>query len=133
MENVAKSTKKTGKPVATPRKNQKTKDKGNARVQSALQARVVKRTEQRDEAKRKLSQTRSTFATLFEANPIPTALTRLKDGSFINVNAAFLRFFDLQRAEVIDGTVQSLKIGMDLGSHERIRVVAELQKGDGAH
>ena len=135
MENVAKSIKKTHGPVGTPHSNQNTKAKNKrvetTRVESALQARVVTRTHQKDEANRKLSQTRSTFDTLFEANPIPTALTRLKDASFINVNAAFLRYFDLQREEVIGRTVESMNLGMEKGSPERIHLASELQARGG--
>src|SRR5678816_3109812 len=79
-------------------------------LNASLQARIVKRTEQRDEANRKLNQTRTTFDTLFQANPIPTALMRLDDDTFINVNVAFLKYFDLELSQVIGHTAQELKL-----------------------
>lgn len=130
---MAKSIKKTPQPVKASHKKQKARGKrdGNSRVQSALQARVVQRTEQRDEANRKLSQTRSTFDTFFQANPIPTALTHLEDDSFIHVNKAFLKYFDLKLEDVIGQTAQSLKLGLEPGSHERIGLIERLKKEGG--
>lgn len=100
-------------------------------LNESLQARVMKRTQQRDEANRKLSQNRNTFDILFQANPIPTALTRLSDQTFIDVNVAFLKFFDLKLEEVIGHTVEDLKIGTELQSHERLSLKDRLRK-DGA-
>jgi PAS domain S-box-containing protein len=97
-------------------------------LDETLEARVVKRTEQRDEANRKLRQTRNTFYTLFHTNPIPIALTRVEDDSFINVNIGFLKYFDLKLEDVIGHTAQELKLGMKLQSEERSRLVAQLQK-----
>ena len=97
-------------------------------IDEALEARVVQRTEQRDEAKRKLRETRDTFYTLFHANPIPTALTRVNADSFINVNPAFLKYFDLKLEDVIGHTAQELKLGMELPSQERTSLIAQLQK-----
>jgi len=97
-------------------------------LNASLQARIVKRTEQRDEANRKLNQTRTTFDTLFQANPIPTALMRLDDDTFINVNVAFLKYFDLELEQVIGHTAQELKLGMEPQSQERIVLTEQLQK-----
>jgi PAS domain S-box-containing protein len=132
---VAKSSQKNHKFVETSRTDQKTKAKkkrvNTTRVDSALQARVLERTAQRDEANRKLSQTRNTFENLFQDNPIPLALTRLEDGTFLNVNAAFLKFFDFRRDEVIGRTTQSLRLGMEASSFERLRAVDLLRKEGG--
>lgn len=132
---MVKSTKKTPQPLRGPHKKQKSSGKReeNSRVQSALQARVVKRTQQRDEANLKLSRTRSTIDTLFQANPIPTALTRLDDDSFINVNVAFLKYFDLRLEDVIGQTAQALKLGMEPGAHERISLIEQLKREGGVH
>lgn len=41
------------------------------------------------------------FSIVFRANPLPTAITRLSDGRFLDVNDAFLRMTGLMREEVI--------------------------------
>ena len=136
---MAKSVKKSSQSVAAPHKKQKTKEKrgvdsrvlSTQQVNKSLQARVVKRTEQRDEAYRKLSQTRSTFDTLFQANPIPTALTRLTDQTFMNANVAFLKYFDFKLEEVIGHTLQDLKLGIELQPHERLSLIDRLRTEGG--
>ena len=138
-ENVAKSIKKSSSSVTAPRKGQKTKGKqeriarahSGLAVNESLQARVVKRTAQRDEANRKLNQTRSTFDSLFQANPIPTALTNIQDDSFINANVAFLKYFDLKLEEVIGHTVQDLNLGVVIQPPERTDLLEQLQKEGG--
>lgn len=67
----------------------------------------------RAETSRQLSQLRNTFYAMFHANPIPTALIRLEDDLFINVNMAFLKYFDLQLQQVLGHTAQELNLGMD--------------------
>lgn len=137
---MAKGIEKSSKPAKDPRKKQKTKGRQDRvpgtlhpaqKLNASLRAQVVKRTEQRDEATRKLNQTRTTFDTLFQANPIPTALTRLDDDSFIDVNVAFLKYFDLRLEQVIGHTAQELKLGMELQSHERTSLIEQLQKAGG--
>ena len=138
-ENVARSIKKSSNSVTAPRKGQKTKGKqeriarahSGLAVNESLQARVVKRTAQRDEANRKLNQTRGTFDSLFQANPIPTALTNIQDASFINANVAFLKYFDLKLEQVIGHTVQDLNLELEIQPHERTDLLKQLQKEGG--
>ena len=136
---MARSNKRSSELKETSNKKQKNKS-GRAtpsRVDSAqginksLQARVVKRTEQRDEANRKLTQTRNTFDSLFQANPIPTALTRLTDGVFIDANVAFLKYFDLRPEQVIGHTLQEMNLEIELQPHERLSLLDRLQKDGG--
>jgi PAS domain S-box-containing protein len=54
------------------------------------------------------------YAVLFEQSPIATALTRLSDRVFVDVNAAFLRLFEFERHEIIGKT--SVDVGISLDS-----------------
>jgi PAS domain S-box-containing protein len=71
-------------------------------------------------------QVRDLFFKLFYSNPIPTSLTRLEDGRFINVNDAYLEFAGLQRHEVIDHT--SLELGLPIAREIRPKIIERLQK-----
>ncbi len=73
-----------------------------------LEQRVAERTETLEQVNQQLVMTRDLFSSLFNANPIPTALTRLEDGMFLDANPAYLRFFDLQRDAVIGRTTSQL-------------------------
>ena len=87
-------------------------------LNETLEERVFARTTDLDEANRKLAQARDMFYTLFHANPIPTALTRL-DGMVINVNIEFLRYFNMGREEIINRSIHELGYGLGLGATER--------------
>ncbi len=100
-------------------------------LDETLKAHLAQGTEPKAEAKPELSQTRDMFYTLFHANPISTALTRAQDDAFINVNVAFLKYFDLKLEDVIGHTAQDLKLGMEPQSHERTSLIAQLQKEGG--
>ena len=136
---MTRNVKKSFPKVTTSHKKRKVREQraGGTRASSSqqrnesLQARIVKRTEQRDEANRRLNQTRNTLDTLFQANPIPTAITRLKDDVFLNANTAFLTYFDLKLEEVLGRSAQELKLGMELNSHERLQLIDQLQKEGG--
>ena len=79
----------------------------------SLEERVLQRTEELNEANKKLSQTRDLFENLFDTNPIPTSLSRLDDGLFINVNEAYLQYFNLHHKDVIGHTSRELKLPID--------------------
>ena len=79
-----------------------------------LEERVLQRTEELNEANKKLTQTRDLFESFFDANPIPTSISRLEDGVFINVNEAYLQYFDLKHDNVIGHTSSELNLPIDL-------------------
>jgi two-component system CheB/CheR fusion protein len=100
------------------------------RAKESLEERVQERTRELDEANQKLRQARDLFYALFNANPIPTVLTRLEDGVFLNVNVEFLTYFDFQREEVIGHNAEEFNLGLGLGTAEYDRFVAKI-KDDG--
>lgn len=55
----------------------------------------------RKEAEEKLRLSEERFSRAFYTSPAGLSITRLEDGTFIDVNDAFLRMFDLSRAETI--------------------------------
>jgi len=88
-------------------------------LNSTLEQRVHERTRELDEASEKISQARDLFYALFHANPIPTALTRLEDDVFLNVNVEFLTYFNFQREEVIGHSAEAFNLGLGLGTQTR--------------
>src|SRR6185436_12953027 len=91
-----------------------------------LEERVRSRTRELDDTNRRLSQARDLFFRLFHVNPIPTSITRLEDGSFIDVNDAYLHFCGLTRADIINHTSEELKLPL---AHEiRSGLIARVQK-----
>lgn len=80
---------------------------------------VQERTRELDEANRKLAQARDLFYTLFNANPIPTALTRAADGIFLNVNDEFLHYFGVPRQQVIGHSAHQFHLGLAAQPQER--------------
>lgn len=82
-------------------------------AKETLEARVTERTRELDEANEQLRQTRDLFYTLFNANPLPTALTRMEDAVFIDVNEAYLKYFSLKRENVIGQSAQNMNLPLD--------------------
>lgn len=80
----------------------------------------------REETNRQLSQLRHTFYAMFHANPVPTALVRVEDDLFINVNMAFLKYFDLQLQQVLGHTAQDLQL--DIDPKQRAALLAQLRR-----
>ena len=71
------------------------------------------RSRELDDTNRRLSQARDLFTRLFHVNPIPTSITRMEDGTFLDVNEAYLDFCGLTRDEVIDHTSEELQLPLD--------------------
>ena len=69
---------------------------------------------------------RDRFLRLFHVNPIPTAITRLQDGSFLEVNDAYLNFYSLARQDVIGHT--SGELNLPLAPEIRSGLVARVKK-----
>ena len=83
-------------------------------LNATLEQRVEERTRALDEANQKIAKARDLFYALFNANPIPTALTRMEDDVFINVNIEFLKYFDFQRDKIIGRSAEELGLGLEL-------------------
>jgi len=94
--------------------------------QETLEERVLERTQELDEVNERLSQARDLFENLFDTNPIPTSISNLEDGRFINVNAAYLRFYGLQFDDVIGHT--SRELHLPLASNIRVSLTKRVQK-----
>ena len=75
-----------------------------------------------------LRESEQRFSKAFHANPAPLSITRLEDGLFLDVNAAFLRLTGLPRDEVIGRT--SVHLGL-IGEAERASLLERLH-GTGA-
>jgi PAS domain S-box-containing protein len=72
-----------------------------------------------------LRESEELFSKAFHSSPAPLIITRLDDGCFLNVNDAFLRTFEYERAEVIGETVRSLNIYIH--PNDRKNLIDELQ------
>jgi len=64
-----------------------------------------------------LRESEERFSTIFRDSPIPSTLTRMNDGSIIDMNDAYLRLFGYTREELLGKTV--LEIGMYLDASDR--------------
>lgn len=96
------------------------------RNKETLETRVQARTQELDDANQKISQARDMFENLFEANPVPTSITRLEDGLIFNVNEAYLEYFSLKREDVIGHTTG--EFNLPINQRQRPHLIARLQK-----
>jgi len=104
----------------------KVADEAILKMTEELEERVKQRTEEVNEANQKLSQTRDQFYALFHANPIPTALTRLDNALFLDVNDAYLQYYEVERQHVIGHTAEELNL--PLTREEQAKVLARLKE-----
>ena len=91
------------------------------RAKETLKQRVLERTHELDEANEKIRKARDLFYSLFNANPVPTVLTRAEDDVVINVNAEFLSFFNQNIDAVVGRSIHELGLGLKLGSEGESR------------
>lgn len=73
----------------------------------------------------RLRETEARFSAAFRASPVITTLSRLSDGTFVEVNDAFLRWNGRPREEVIGRTAIELGLWADLS--DRATLVEEMQ------
>ena len=64
---------------------------------------------------------------MFRSSPIPFSITTLKEGRFIDVNAAFESRYGYSRDEVLGRTVHEMEIWDDPA--DRALMIAQLDKG----
>ena len=69
------------------------------------------------------------FQQVFRSSPIPFSITTVKEGRFIDVNAAFERRYGYSRDEVLGHTVHELKIWEDPA--DRILMIEQLPSEEG--
>lgn len=98
------------------------------RAKTLLEERVQERTRELDEANQKLRNARDLFYALFNANPIPTALTRLEDDVFLNINVEFLTYFGLQRDEVIGHSMEDFNLALGLDTVKREQLISRVKR-----
>jgi len=67
------------------------------------------------------------FESIFRSSPVPLSITTLKEGRFVEVNAAFERRYGYTREEVIGRTVHELTMWCD--PIDRRLMLEQLQKG----
>jgi PAS domain S-box-containing protein len=77
------------------------------------------------EGDRQLSEEK--FQKVFRSSPIPFSITTLKEGRFLDVNAAFERRYGYAREEALGHTVHELRIWEDPA--DRVLMIEQLQRG----
>ena len=90
-----------------------------------LEQRVQVRTRRLQELSDRYLASRDLFMTLFQANPLPIAITRLEDGVFLDVNEAFLRYFGVRRDEIVQRAITEMDDWFPI--RERLKVLARLR------
>ena len=86
------------------------------KTNQALQAEITGR--KRIEEVQRTSEAR--FSTVFRASPLSIAISRLKDGAFVDVNGAWEKVTGFTREETIGRKGVELKLWVDAGQRERL-------------
>jgi two-component system CheB/CheR fusion protein len=84
-------------------------------AKESLEERVRERTRDLDDAYQQISEARDLFYAIFNANPVPMALTRMTDDVVIDVNLEFLRYFNVERDQTIGRSAEDFGLGLELG------------------
>lgn len=67
------------------------------------------------------------FHKVFRSSPIPFSITTLKEGRFVDVNAAFERRYGYSREEVLARTVHDVRIWVE--PTDRTSMIEQLRRG----
>ena len=95
-------------------------------LNETLEVRVQNRTSELEATNRRLEQSNTMISMLFNVNPIPTSLTRMEDGQFLDVNDAYARFFGMSREEILKHTAQELSLPFQRPA--RAEILARLRR-----
>jgi two-component system, chemotaxis family, CheB/CheR fusion protein len=99
------------------------------RAKASREERVKERTGEPDEANYKLTQARDLFQALFNANPIPAALTRLQDDVILDVNIQFLNYFHLlQRERVLGRSAGDLNLLLNSAGQDHDEFISMVKR-----
>jgi two-component system CheB/CheR fusion protein len=101
------------------------------RAKESLEERVKERTVALDEANYKLTQARDLFQALFNANPIPTALTRLEDEVILDVNIQFLNYFGLPHEEAIGRRAGEFNLLLNGAGQDQDELISMVKQNGG--
>jgi two-component system cell cycle sensor histidine kinase/response regulator CckA len=82
---------------------------------------------ERIEAEKARRRSEAQFAAVFHANPLPTALSRMSDQCFIDVNDRFLELFELERRQVIGHSGSDFNLWMN--PEVRDKIYSEIANG----
>lgn len=91
-----------------------------------LEQRVKARTRRLQELTDQYQAARDLFFTLFQANPLPIAIVRLKDGYILDVNEALLRYFNIRRDTVVNRPARDLEAFLPLTG--RLKLTEHLRR-----
>ncbi|HUF00632.1 MAG TPA: chemotaxis protein CheB [Anaerolineales bacterium] len=84
-------------------------------TKQTLEDHLQERERELDGANQMFNQTRELFEKLFDTNPIPTSITTLDEGVFVNVNDAYLKYYGLKYEDVIGHSSQELNLPIAQG------------------
>lgn len=81
--------------------------------------------------KLKLKESQSSFEAIFQTNPDSVTVTRIEDGTYLQVNKGFLNTTGYELNEVIGKTSSDIKIWVNI--EDRKTILAELEKNGKLH
>jgi two-component system CheB/CheR fusion protein len=98
-----------------------------ADLNAAKEQKAQERIHEINESNAQIAQARDLFYSLFDANPIPTALIQRKNQLFLYANAEFLNYFQLGAEDVIGHDAKELSMNLGLEEEMQDDVDARLQ------